>query len=500
MTHSNTFQDWKTKASQIQPLGLAYINGQYQPAISNQNFDAFSPRDGQKLAEITSCQSEDVDLAVDAARQAFKSGIWSRSSAKQRKQVLLKFADLIEQHSQELALLESLEMGMTISDSVNMNLPGAIECMRWFAELADKRYDEIAPTSPNAITRIHRVPVGVVAAIVPWNYPLMMACWKIAPALATGNSVILKPAEQSSLTAIKLGELSKLAGIPDGVFNVLPGPGHITGKALGLHMDVDAIAFTGSTDVGKLFMQYSGQSNLKRISLECGGKTPNIVLADCDNLDAAADAIVLGAFGNQGQICNAGSRLIVERSIRDQLIEKVLSRAKAEKPGDPLDPQSKLGPLVDEGQLSRVIGYIDIGKQQGAELLCGGQRIHPVDGGSFLQPTVFDKVSPEMTIAKEEIFGPVLSVITVDNIDQAIEVANNTIYGLGTAVWTTNIKKMERVAAEVQAGVIWVNSHDHGDISSPVGGFKQSGFGRDKSIHAMEKYTEYKTVWINLAD
>ncbi|PVZ66310.1 aldehyde dehydrogenase [Pelagibaculum spongiae] len=500
MTHSNTFQDWKTKALKIQPLGLAYINGQYQPAISNQKFDAFSPRDGQKLAEITSCQTEDVNLAVNAARQAFKNGIWSRTSAKQRKQVLLKFADLIEQHSQELALLESLEMGMTISDSVNMNLPGAIECMRWFAELADKRYDEIAPTSPNAITRIHRVPVGVVAAIVPWNYPLMMACWKIAPALATGNSVILKPAEQSSLTAIKLGELSKLAGIPDGVFNVLPGPGHITGKALGLHMDVDAIAFTGSTDVGKLFMQYSGQSNLKRISLECGGKTPNIVLADCDNLDAAADAIVLGAFGNQGQICNAGSRLIVERSIRDQLIEKILAKAKTEKPGDPLDPQSKLGPLVDESQLSRVIGYIDVGKQQGATLLCGGERITPVDGGSYLQPAIFDQVSPEMSIAKEEIFGPVLSVITVDNIDQAIEVANNTIYGLGAAVWTINLKKMERVAAEVQAGVIWVNSHDHGDISSPVGGFKQSGFGRDKSIHAMEKYTEYKTVWINLAD
>jgi len=327
---------------------------------------------------------------------------------------------------------------------------------------------------------------------------LMIACWKIAPALAAGNSVVLKPAEQSSLSALKLAELAQLAGIPDGVFNVVTGLGDIAGKALGQHMDVDALAFTGSSRVGGLYMQYAGQSNLKRVALECGGKTPNIVLDDVADLDAVAEAVVLGAFGNQGQICNAGSRLIVDRSIHSDLVAKIKALTTRLRRGDPLDPESQFSCLANRAHTDRVARYIDLGLEQGARLEHGGERSE-APGGCYLEPTIFDAVEPQMAIAHEEIFGPVLTIIPVDGIDQAIEVANSTPYGLGAAVWTENLKRMEQVASQVKAGVIWVNCHDHGDISSPVGGFKQSGFGRDKSIHALDKYVEYKTVWINLS-
>ncbi len=490
---------WLKQSEQLTFARQAFINGQYCDAQSGATMEVTSPRDGKVLTSIAACDETDVDLAVTAARHAFDSGVWSNKSPKQRKKVLQKFAQLIEQNSDELAVTETLDMGMTINDSSNMNLPGSVECVHWYAELVDKLYDEIAPTHPNAVTRIHRVPLGVVAAIVPWNYPLMIACWKFAPALAAGNSVILKPSEQSSLTALRVAGLATEAGIPDGVFNVVPGYGHTAGKALGLHMGVDALAFTGSTRVGGLYMQYAGQSNLKRVSLECGGKTPNIVLADAPDLDAAADGIVLGAFSNQGQICNAGSRLIVERSIKDALMEKVLERVSLLRQGDPLDPNTEIGPLVDASHLSNVARYIDLGREQGASLQAGGQKIEPLSGNCYIEPTVFTEVSPEMAIAREEIFGPVLSVIAVDDLDQAIEVANSTVYGLGAAIWTSHLLKMEKAAKAIQAGVIWVNSHDHGDISSPVGGFKQSGFGRDKSAHAFDKYTEFKTVWVNLS-
>ncbi|MRI32719.1 aldehyde dehydrogenase PuuC [Endozoicomonas sp. OPT23] len=493
---------WLKQSEQLAFARQAYINGQYCDALSGETMEVISPRDGKVLTSIASCDEADIDLAVKAARGAFEAGAWSNQSPKQRKKVLLKFAQLIEQHSDELAVTESLDMGMTISDSSTMNLPGSVECVSWYAELVDKLYDEIAPTHPNSVTRIHRVPLGVVAAIVPWNYPLMIACWKLAPALAAGNSVVLKPSEQSSLTALRIAALATEAGIPDGVFNVVPGYGHTAGKALGLHMDVDALAFTGSTRVGGLYMQYAGQSNLKRVSLECGGKTPNIVLADAPDLDKAADGIVIGAFSNQGQICNAGSRLIVESSIKDALMVKVLERVASLRQGDPLDPETEIGPLVDASHLNNVAQYIDLGKEQGARLVTGGTKAEPfpdkLTGNCYLEPTIFTEVSAEMAIAKEEIFGPVLSVITVDDLDQAIEVANSTVYGLGAAIWTSNLLKMEKAAKAIQAGVIWVNSHDHGDISSPVGGFKQSGFGRDKSAHAFDKYTEFKAVWINL--
>ncbi|WP_419813086.1 aldehyde dehydrogenase [Bacterioplanoides sp.] len=497
MNSRNSFQDWQRIAQQLTFPQHAFIHGQAHPAASGAVFDVVSPRDGQRLTQLSACDEQDADIAVQSSRAAFEQGVWSQISAKQRKHTMLAWANLVEQHAEELALLETLDMGMTISDSTQMNIPGAIECIRWFAELADKQYDEIAPTAPNALTRIHRVPVGVVAAVVPWNYPLMIACWKAAPALAIGNSVILKPAEQASLATIRLAELAFEAGIPAGVLNVLTGLGDQAGKALGLHMDVDALAFTGSTRVGGLYMQYAGQSNLKRVSLECGGKTPNIVLADCPDLDKAAAAIVLGAFGNSGQICNAGSRLIVERSVHAELMQKVRALTEQLVVGDPLDPTTQMACLVDQQHSQRVVQYIQQGQQEGADLLIGGEH---QTGSCFIQPTIFDQVNAGMSIAREEIFGPVLSVIPVENIDQAIEVANSTIYGLGSAIWTHNMKQMERAAREIKAGVIWVNCHDHGDISSPVGGFKQSGFGRDKSVHALDKYVEYKTVWVDLSD
>lgn len=496
MNKRTDYRTWQTRAQQLALTGKAFIDGQLCDAENGATFDCISPRDGACLAQIARCSEADVDRAVAAARASFESGVWSDLRPKARKQILMRFADLLEQHADELALLESLDMGMTISDSTTMNVPGAVECVNWYAELADKLYDEVAPTQPDAVTRIHRVPVGVVAAIVPWNYPLMIACWKAAPALAAGNSVVLKPAEQSSLTAIKMAQLAFEAGIPAGVFNVVPGLGEETGKALGLHMDVDALAFTGSSRVGGLYMQYAGQSNLKRVALECGGKTPNIVLADVEDLDAAADAIVLGAFSNQGQICNAGSRLIVDKTVHQPLMERIKARTAAIRQGDPLDPDTQFSCLVNRQHTGNVLSYIDIGKSAGAELVCGGEQA--LQGECFLQPTIFDGVDKTMPIASEEIFGPVLSVITVDGLDEAIEVANSTVYGLGAALWTQNMKVMEEAAKRIKAGVVWVNCHDHGDISSPVGGFKQSGFGRDKSIHALDKYVEYKTLWINL--
>lgn len=487
-------KDWLSLAKRLSFPKQAFIAGQWTDAVSGSHFACISPRDGKTLTTLPACDSQDVDLAVRSARQAFQQGDWAQQSPKQRKRVLLRLAALMEEHANELALLESLDMGMTISDSRTMNVTGAIECVQWYAELADKLYDEVAPTQPNAITRIHRVPVGVVAAITPWNYPLMIACWKIAPALAVGNSVILKPAEQSSLTALKLAELAQQAGIPDGVFQVVTGMGEQAGKALGLHMDIDALAFTGSSRVGGLYMQYAGQSNLKRVALECGGKTPNIVLADVPDLDKAARAIVLGAFSNQGQICNAGSRVIVEKAIHAELVEKILTLSQTLKPSDPLDPHTELSCLVDKQHTERVTRYIDVGQQEGAHLVQGGQH-----QSCYVEATIFDHVTPDMTIAQEEIFGPVLSIIPVENVNQAIEVANSTMYGLGAAVWTSHMLTMEKAAKAIQAGVIWINCHDHGDISSPVGGFKQSGFGRDKSIHAFDKYLEYKTVWIDLS-
>lgn len=497
MTRPNT--DWHARARELAINGQAFIDGRYVAAASGATFDCVSPIDGRVLGGVASTDAADADLAVTAARRAFESGTWSRQPPRERKRVLLKFAQLIEQHAEELALLETLDMGKPISDSLAVDIPATVRCITWYAEAIDKLYDEVAPTGHDALALITREPIGVVGVIVPWNFPLIMAAWKIGPALAAGNSILLKPSEKSPLTAIRIASLAAAAGIPDGVFNVLPGFGHTAGQALALHMDVDCIGFTGSTRTGKRMLEYAGQSNMKRVWLECGGKSPNIILADCPDLDRAAEAAASAIFFNQGQMCSAGSRLIVEERVRDAVLEKVVAAGRRMPPGDPLDPATKLGAVVDDAQLRTVLGYIDAGRSEGAQLLAGGSQVRRDTGGCYVEPTVFDGVHPEMTIAREEIFGPVLAAITVRDADEAVRVGNSVIYGLAAAVWTRDITRAHRIARALRAGVVYVNCYDADDITTPFGGFKQSGTGRDKSLHAFDKYTEQKTTWIDLS-
>ena len=478
----------------------AFLDGDYVDAASGETFDCISPGTGRTIAQVASCDAEDVDRAVAGARRAFESGVWSRLAPKQRKRILQRFAGLIEAHAEELALLETLDMGKPISDSRKVDVPLAVEAIAYYAEAIDKVYDEIAPTHPSSVVMIVREPLGVIAAVVPWNFPLMMAVWKLGPALATGNSVVLKPAEQSPLTALRLGELAAEAGIPDGVVQIVPGLGERAGQALGRHMDVDMVAFTGSTEVGKLFLRYSGESNMKRLALECGGKSPHVIFPDCGDLDAAAEAVAWGVFYNQGEVCNAGSRLLVHADVKDEFLERIARVAEGIQPGDPLDPETKMGAIVDDRQLERVLGYIETGKEEGANLLLGGSRALAETGGYFVEPTVFDAVSNEMQIAREEIFGPVLSAIAFTDEQDAIRIANDTVYGLAAAVWTDDLNRAHRAARAIRAGVVWVNTFDMGDISSPFGGFKQSGFGRDKSMHALDKFTDLKAIWIQLRE
>ena len=493
-----TRADWEQRAQALKIEGRAFINGEYTAAVSGETFECVSPVDGRLLGNIASCDAADAQRAVENARATFDSGVWAKAAPAKRKATMIRFAGLLKQHAEELALLETLDMGKPISDSLGIDVPGAANALSWSGEAIDKIYDEVAPTPHNQLGLVTREAVGVVGAIVPWNFPLMMACWKLGPALATGNSVILKPSEKSPLTAIRIAQLAVDAGIPKGVLNVLPGYGHTVGKALALHMDVDTLVFTGSTKIAKQLMIYSGESNMKRVWLEAGGKSPNIVFADAPDLQAAADSAASAIAFNQGEVCTAGSRLLVERSIKDKFLPLVIEALKGWKPGNPLDPATNVGALVDTQQMNTVLSYIQAGHDGGAKLLVGGKRILEETGGTYVEPTIFDGVSNAMKIAQEEIFGPVLSVITFDTAEEAVNIANDTAYGLAAAVWSSDISKAHLTAKALRAGSVWVNQYDGGDMTAPFGGFKQSGNGRDKSLHAFDKYTELKSTWIKL--
>ncbi|WP_321395586.1 aldehyde dehydrogenase [Emcibacter sp.] len=493
-----TFDYWKDKAAGLSFRTQAFVNGKFVDALSGKTFANVNPATAQIFNNVAECDKEDVDIAVKAARNAFEDGRWSNMHPAERGRHLMRLADLILEHKEELALLESLDMGKPVSDAMSIDIPGSARCIHWYGEAADKLMDEIAPTDPGALAMVTREALGVIGVVVPWNFPLLMACWKIGPALAAGNSIVLKPAEQSPLSMLRLAELASEAGIPDGVLNVIPGFGETAGQALGLHMDVDMIAFTGSTQVGKFFMQYSGQSNLKRVSLECGGKSPHIIMRDCPDLDKAAEAAASAIFFNQGEVCTAGSRLLVDRAVKDEFMDKLMKAGLQHTVGDPLDPATTMGALVEEHHMNRVLGFVDKANEEGASLKLGGSRSAGREG-FFVDPTIFDDVTPDMTIAREEIFGPVLSVLTFDSEDEAVRIANDTIYGLAAAVWSRDISQAHRMARAVRAGTVWVNCWDPtGDMTIPFGGFKQSGFGRDKSLHALEKYTDLKTTWVQL--
>jgi gamma-glutamyl-gamma-aminobutyraldehyde dehydrogenase len=493
-----TLSSWQERAGQLRPDGRMLIGGQRWASAAGQTFDKRSPVDGRLLGTVAQGQAADVDRAVASARAAFDDGRWSRQPPAARKKVLQKFADGLLAATDELALLETLDMGKPIRFSRSVDVPAAARCIAWYAEAIDKVYDEIAPTGPSALALITREPMGVVGAIVPWNYPMIMAAWKLGPALAAGNCVVLKPSEKSPYTAMRMAEIALEAGLPPGVFNVVPGLGHEAGEALALHPDVDAIGFTGSTRVGRRMLAYAGQSNLKRVYNELGGKSAFIVFPDFDDLDRAAETAAGSMYFNQGESCNAPSRLLVHEAIADDFVARVARHAPAYTPADPLDEATVMGAVVDEGQLRTVMGYIASGQEEGARCVAGGRQARTDSGGFYVEPTVFDQVRSDMRIAREEIFGPVLSVIRFRDEAEAIALANDSPYGLQASVWSSHIDRAHRVARALRAGTVHVNQYDEDDITVPFGGYKQSGNGRDKSLHAFDKYTELKTTWLRI--
>ncbi|MBE9477530.1 MAG: aldehyde dehydrogenase [Proteobacteria bacterium] len=489
-----SFNDWKAKAAALKFRNQCFIDGAFCDALSGDKFETVNPATGEVLTVVARGNGDDIDRAVKSARQAFESGVWSGKTPSERKEVLLKLAALIRDNIPEFALLDTLDMGKLIKDSSTIDAPGSAHFFQWHAEAIDKLYDEIAPTGGRDIAMIRRVPLGVIGAVVPWNFPLDMATWKLAPALATGNSVVLKPAEQSPLSALFLAELAVEAGLPDGVLNVVPGYGEEAGQALGRHEDVDCLVFTGSTAVGKMFQRYAGESNMKQVWLETGGKSPNLIFSDAD-LDAAADMAAFGIFFNQGEVCSANSRMLVHASIKDEMLDRMKTRAEAIIPGDPLDPASTLGSMVDKSHTDTVMRFIESGTQS-SRLVTGGERVTLNGSDAFVTPTIFDNVESDHQIARNEIFGPVLAVQTFNTDDEAITMANDTVYGLAASVWTRDLSRALGVSDALNVGTVSVNTVDALSAMTPFGGMKQSGYGRDLSIHSFDKYIALKTTWI----
>ncbi|WDD97424.1 aldehyde dehydrogenase [Thalassomonas actiniarum] len=500
MTDLLTKQQYQALADELTLPAKAFINGKFVDAVDGGTMPSTNPATGKVLAEIAACNHKDVDIAVANAKAVFERGDWANLHPSDRKKAILRFAQLIEENATELAVMEALEAGKPIHECVKTDLPETVHCLQWHGEATDKLYQQLSPSGDDKLGMIVREPLGVVGCVLPWNFPLMMAAWKLGPALACGNSVIIKPAESTSMTTLRLAELALEAGIPAGVFNVLPGLGPDVGEPLGLHPDVQIVAFTGSTNTGKRFLEYSAKSNLKRIVLECGGKSPSVVLSDAENLDSVAENIVAAALWNMGQNCTANSRIIIHKTVKARLTGKIIEKMADWQTGDPLDPQFMLGSIINRGQYDKILTYIETGITEGATLLMGGAPIK-LNDGLFIAPTLFDHVTPEMTIAVEEIFGPVFCLMEAESDEHALELANQSCYGLQASLYTANVKKAHRYARKLQAGTVSVNCFSEGDISTPFGGFKQSGFGgRDNSLQAHDQYSEVKTVWLDLAD
>jgi aldehyde dehydrogenase (NAD+) len=471
------------------------INNRWVSSESGETFATVNPSTGEEICQVAAADAADVEKAVRAAREAFDNGPWRKANASERGRLLHRLADLIEKNAEELARLESLDNGKPLSIARAVDVPKTIACYRYFAGWADKVQGKTIPIDGNFFCYTRHEPIGVVGQIIPWNYPMLMQAWKLAPALATGNTIVMKPAEQTPLSALRIGELIIEAGFPEGVVNLLPGFGPTAGAAIASHMDIDKVAFTGSTAVGRLIMEAAARSNLKGVTLEMGGKSPNIIFADVD-LDEAVEGAHLGLFSNQGQVCCAGSRVFVEEAIYDRFVERSIARAQRRVVGDPFDPKTEQGPQVDQDQFDKVMSYIDSGQAEGATLACGGQRVG--DRGYFIQPTVFSDVQDEMKIAREEIFGPVMTVIPFKDLNEVITRANRTVYGLAAGVWTRDIKKAHAIANGVRAGTVWINCYNVLDTRAPFGGFKQSGIGRELGEYGLQQYTEVKTVTMKL--
>ncbi len=498
----HSFKTWQSVAAR--ELAAAetrfFIDGRFVDAIDGQRFDSINPATGEVIASVAAGNSKDINAAVAAARKSFRSGVWSRMAPRSRMETLYRFNELIDENAEQLAILDTLNMGKPISDMLNIDLPSVIETFQFMAECIDKIEGSVTNTQSDVMHFVLREPLGVVGAISPWNYPLLMATWKVAPALAAGNSVVLKPAEQAPLSCLRLAELFVEAGGPPGVFNVVNGIGEVAGKALALHNDVDKVTFTGSTEVGKLMLQYAGQSNMKRVSLECGGKSPQVFMSDVADLDRAVAAAYNGVFANMGEVCNAGSRLLVEKPIYDEFIDRFISKGQsAYVPGDPLNPATNLGPLVTREAQKRVLSLIESARKDGATLKFGGGAPADLEKGAYVSPTLFTDVNNSMRIAREEIFGPVATIIPFEGLEEGIRIANDTIYGLAAGVWTRDLSRAHRLIREIEAGVIWVNCFDEGDMTQPFGGYKQSGNARDKCMESLLSYTQSKSAWIRLS-